>query len=127
MMNRRTFILGSAASVGGLLMTRGTAWATKSETKIEVPASVDQGSEITIKMTVTHSANNFFHYTEWLWVQVNGKETARWDFSRSNRPEGEIFTREVKVKVDGVLNIKAKASCNLHGSANEATAKVSPK
>ena len=75
-------------------------------------------------MTVTHSANSFFHYTEWLWVQVDGVEKARWDFSSSNRPEGEIFTREVKVKVEGDLNIRAKASCNLHGSANEATAKV---
>jgi len=57
---------------------------------------------------------------------VDGGEKARWDFS-SNRPEGETFTREVKVKVEGDLNIKAKASCNLHGSANEANAKVMAK
>jgi desulfoferrodoxin (superoxide reductase-like protein) len=124
LMNRRSFILTSAAFVGGFLVTGGTAWANKSETKIEVPESAAKGSEITIKMTVTHSANSFLHYTEWLWVQVDGVEKARWDFSSSNRPEGEIFTREVKVKVEGDLNIKAKASCNLHGSANEATAKV---
>lgn len=55
---------------------------------------------------------------------MDGVEKARWDFSSSNRTEGETFTREVKVKVEGDLNIKAKASCNLHGSANEATAKV---
>jgi len=123
-MNRRRFILTSAAFIGGFLTTKGTAWANKAETKIEVQESAAKGSEITIKMTVTHNANSFFHYTEWLWVQVNGKKVARWDFSSSNRPENEIFTREAKVKVEGDLDIKAKASCNLHGSANEATAKV---
>lgn len=127
-MNRRNFIVTSAAFVvGGFLMTAGTAWANKAETRIEVPDSAAKGSEITIKMTVTHSANSFFHYTEWAWLQVNGKETARWNFSSGNRPEGEIFAREVKVKVEGDLDIKAKASCNLHGSANEATAKVNAK
>ena len=58
---------------------------------------------------------------------MDGVEKARWDFSSSNPTEGETFTREVKVKVEGDLNIKAKASCNLHGSANEATAKVMAK
>ena len=126
-MNRRDFILTSAASVAGFLVTAGTAWANKAETKIEVPESAAKGSEITIKMTVTHSSNSFFHYTEWLWVQVNGKETARWDFSSGNRPEGETFTREIKVKMEGELEIKAKASCNIHGSAGEASAKVAAK
>ena len=79
-----------------------------------------------IKVTVTHSANSVFHYTEWLWVQVNGKEVARWDFG-SKKPEDATFTREIKVKVDGDLEIKAKANCNMHGSANEATAKVTAK
>ena len=102
------------------------AWANKAETKIEAPETAAKGSEITLKLTVTHSANSAFHYTEWLWVQVNGKEVARWDFG-SKKPEGATFTREVKVKVDGDLEIKAKASCNMHGSAGEATAKVTAK
>jgi desulfoferrodoxin (superoxide reductase-like protein) len=102
------------------------AWANKSETKIEAPDSAAKGSEITVKVTVTHNANSAFHYTEWLWVQVNGKEAARWDFG-SKRPEGATFTREIKVKVDGDLEIRAKASCNRHGSANEAVVKVTAK
>jgi desulfoferrodoxin (superoxide reductase-like protein) len=125
-MNRRDFILTSAAFVAGFLGPGGTAWANKAETKIEVPESAAKGSEITVRMTVTHSSNSFLHYTEWLWVQVNGKET-RWDFSSGNRPEGETFTREVKVKVEGPLDIKAKANCNLHGSAGEVSAKVAIK
>jgi desulfoferrodoxin (superoxide reductase-like protein) len=123
-MNRRRFILTSAAFVGGFLTTGGTAWANKAQTEMMVPGTAVKGSEIPIKMKVTHSANNFLHHTEWLWVKVNGKEFARWDFSSSNLPEGAVFTREVKVKVNGDLIITAKASCNIHGSANEASAKV---
>jgi desulfoferrodoxin (superoxide reductase-like protein) len=100
------------------------AWANKAETKIEVPESAGIGSEITIKVTVIHSANNYFHHTEWLWVQVNGKEIAKWEYSGSNLPEGATFTKEIKFKVDGDLDIKGKASCNIHGSANDAAAKV---
>jgi len=123
-MTRRKFLATSAAFFGGALMTAGPAWANKSEAGLEVPGSAAKGSEITIKMTVNHSANSFLHYTEWAWIQMNGKEIARWDFSSGNRPESEIFSREVKIRVEGDLDIRAKASCNLHGSANEATATV---
>ena len=107
-----------------VLVTGGTAWANKAESRLEVPESAAKGSEITIKMTVIHSANSLFHHVEWAWIQVDGKEIARWDFSSSHLPESETFSREIKTKVEGNLDIKAKASCNLHGSANEATANV---
>ena len=126
-MNRRGFILTSAAFLAGFLVPARAAWANKSETKIEAPASADKGSEITIKVTVTHSANSALHHTDWLWVQVNGKEVARWNYSSSNLPEGATFTKEVRHKVEGNLEIKAKANCNNHGSAGEATAKVTAK
>ena len=115
-----------AVAAAMAILVSAPAWANKAETKIEAPETAAKGSEITLKLTVTHSANSAFHYTEWLWVQVNGKEVARWDFG-SKKPEGATFTREVKVKVDGDLEIKAKASCNMHGSAGEATAKVTAK
>jgi desulfoferrodoxin (superoxide reductase-like protein) len=115
-----------AVAVGIAIFISVPAWANKSETKIEAPQTAEKGSEITIKVTVTHSANSAFHYTEWLWVQVNGKEVARWDFG-SKKPEGATFTREIKVKVEGDLEIKAKANCNMHGSANEAVVKVTAK
>ena len=123
-MNRRKFLVTSVAFVGGVVLTYGTAWANKAESRLEVPESAAKGSETIIKLTVIHSANSFFHHVEWAWIQVNGKEIARWDFSTSNLPESETFSRTVKVKIEGNLEIKAKASCNLHGSANEATANV---
>jgi desulfoferrodoxin (superoxide reductase-like protein) len=123
-MNRRKFLTTSAAFLGGVLMTASPVWANKAETRLEVPDSAAKGSEITVKITVIHSANSFFHHVEWAWIQVDGKEIARWDFSSSHLPESETFTREIKTKVERNLEIKAKASCNLHGSANEATANV---
>jgi desulfoferrodoxin (superoxide reductase-like protein) len=116
-----------AVAVGIVISVSVPVWANQSETKIEALESADKGSEITIKVTVIHSANNFFHYTEWLRVQVNGKEVAKWEYSSGNRPEGATFTKEIKFKVDGDLDIKGKASCNIHGSANDATAKVTAK
>jgi desulfoferrodoxin (superoxide reductase-like protein) len=76
-------------------------------------------------VTATHSANNFLHYTDWLAVTVNGKEIARWNFTRSKRPEDSVFTREIKYTVNENTEIKAEGHCNMHGSKGPATAQVS--
>ena len=124
-MNRRKFI----GSVGGFffsfILGGKNAWANKAEAKIEAPESAAKGSEITIRVTATHSANNFFHYTEWLQIKINEKEIARWDFTGTNKPEAATFIREIKYRLEGDAEIKAKASCNLHGSAGEGLQKVS--
>jgi hypothetical protein len=57
-----------------VLVYGGYVWANKSSTSIEVPESIPKGSEITIRVTVTYNANNFFHYTQWLQIMINGKE-----------------------------------------------------
>ena len=102
-------------------------WANKSATSIEVPENVTKGSEITIRVKVTHNANNFIHHTEWLQIMIKGKEIARWDYTMFNRPEGATFTKEIKYKAEGDIEIKAEASCNTHGSAGPSTVKVSVK
>ena len=98
--------------------------ANKSATSIEVPENITKGSEITIRVTVTHSANSFIHYTKWLQIMINGKEIARWDYTTGNRPEGATFTKEIKYKAEGDIEIKAEASCNIHGSSGPSTVKV---
>ena len=80
-----------------------------------------------IRVTVTHDGNSFLHHTEWLYVVVNGKEIARWKYTASERPEAETFTKEIKFTATDDLEIKAEASCNIHGSAGPATVKVSVK
>ena len=121
--NIKKLILLSVA-VLPIFFLSGNAWANKAESKIEAPEAAAKGQEITIRVTVIHNANNFFHHVEWVWVQVNGKEIARWDYTATNKPEGETFTKEIRYKVEGDLEIKANASCNIHGSAGEAVVKV---
>ncbi len=124
-MNRRKFILSLMGALLTLFFSKRIAWANKAEAKIEVPESAIKGSEITVRVTVVHSANSFFHHVEWLRIRVNDEEVARWDYSATHRPEGATFTKEIKYKVGDEAEIKAKASCNIHGSAGEAVAKVS--
>jgi len=110
-----------------LFGTGGVALADKAATSIEGPTNAPRGSEVTIRITVTHSANTALHHVEWLKVSANGKEVARWDFTASQRPEATVFTREVKVKIAEDLEVKAEASCNVHGSKGPSTLKISVK
>ena len=124
-MNRRNFLLSSAGVLSVLLFSGRTAWAGKAETRIEAPAGVPKGSEAVIRVTVVHNANSIFHHIEWLWVKINNQEIARWDYSGMEKPEAAIFTKEIRYVVNGDMQIAAKASCNLHGSANEPVVKIS--
>ena len=121
---KKTINLSLILFVMIVLVHGGYVWANKSTTSSAVPESIPKGSEITIRVTVTHNANNFLHYTKWLQIMVNGKEIARWDYTMGNRPEGATFAKEIKYNVDGDIEIKAEASCNIHGSEGPATAKV---
>jgi desulfoferrodoxin (superoxide reductase-like protein) len=105
----------------------GAARANKSASVITVPESADRNAEITIRVTVTHSANSAAHHTEWLKVSVNGKEVGRWEFTSSSLPEGGTFTREIKHRLGENAEIRAEASCNVHGSAGANTARVKVK
>jgi len=124
-MHHKTMVVMITGTFVFSLLLGGSALANKSAVSVEAPASAAQGSEITIKLNVQHNSNNFLHYTNWVYLTIDGKEIARWDFSRSKRPEGEIFTREVKYIVNGPLTIEAEAHCNIHGSKGKATHTVS--
>ncbi len=98
----------------------GPVFANKAAATLEGPASAEKGSEVVVKITVTHSANSFLHYTKWLKVQAAGKPVEQWDYTASNRPDGATFTKEVKIKVLEDTEVVAEASCNIHGSAGPA-------
>ena len=125
----RSYRIGAALAILVLatLLWSGIASANKSSVTIKAPAEVHGNSEVTVVVTITHKANSFFHYTEWVYVMVNGKELERWQYSASNRPPGEVFSKEVKVLAAGDLDIKAEAGCNIHGSAGPVTFKVAVK
>jgi desulfoferrodoxin (superoxide reductase-like protein) len=57
---------------------------------------------------------------------AGGRKIARWDFSWKNKPENEVFTREVTVDVVAPIAIEAEANCNIHGSKGPAKITVMP-
>lgn len=115
-----------------LLLALGVFWtapalADKAAATIEAPAEAAKGSEVAIRITVTHNGNSDRHHVEWAKILVNGKEIAKWEYSPSKLPEGVPFTREVKIKAEGNLEVKAEASCNLHGGRSPSAVKISVK
>jgi desulfoferrodoxin (superoxide reductase-like protein) len=124
-MKRMVMVGVSSALV--FCLSLGVATANQSSVAIEAPQSVQKGEELTIRVTVTHSANTSLHYTEWLKVTVNQKEVARWDYTGNNRPEAAVFTKEIKLKATENMEITAQASCNIHGSKGPGMVKVTVK
>lgn len=106
--------------VGVFMLAAGPAQANKSSVAIEQSAQIDKDGKTVLKCTVSHSGNNFLHHTDWLSVSADGKEIARWDFSWKNKPESEVFTREVTVDAKLPVSIEAAANCNIHGSKGPA-------
>lgn len=98
--------------------------ADKSSVTVEATENAEKGSEIIIRINVKHSGNNFLHYTDRVYVSVNGKEIKQWEFSAFNRPEAENFSREIRYRVNGPLEIIAEANCSMHGGAGPAKKNV---
>lgn len=110
-----------------LFVQIGPALADKSAVSIEGPTKVEKGTEVTLRITVTHNANSSSHFTEWLKVSANKKEIARWEYNSEKRPEAAQFTIEVKIKVTENTEVVAEASCNKHGSRGPATYRIDVK
>jgi desulfoferrodoxin (superoxide reductase-like protein) len=113
-------------AAGVFVLAAGPAQANKSSVAIEQTAQADKDGKAVVKCIVTHSGNNFLHHTEWLRVSADGKEIARWDFSWKDKPESEVFAREVTVDAAAPVSIEAEASCNIHGSKGPAKMTVTP-
>lgn len=117
-------IVWSVMIAGAYLFAPATVSADKTSVAISAPESAAPGSEITIQVTATHSANNFVHHTDWLYISVDGKEIARWEYSWRNKPEGSVFTKEITYPITDSIEVTAEGHCNIHGSKGPATAIV---
>lgn len=107
-----------------LMILANLAMANKSAVSIVAPEKVKAGEEIILVINVSHRGNSSLHYTKRVVVMANKKEIARWEFSASNRPEAENFSREVRLKVEEETEITAEATCNIHGSAGPAKVNI---
>jgi len=119
----KNFILmGVALLVSTIVVT--PVFANKAAVSIDAPVAVPQGTEITIKLNVTHHGNNWFHHVNWVYLKVNGEEVKRWEFSWKNRPESGNFTRTFTYNVVAPIKVTAEANCNLHGSQGPASLSI---
>lgn len=107
-----------------LCLLSAPAFANKTSVAIDAPDSAKKGDVVKIKITVTHSGNNFMHHTDWAYVKMNGKEAGRWEYSFHNLPEDKVFSKEVSYTVDGPFTIEAEGDCNIHGSEGKVTKNV---
>lgn len=123
-MRRWNILFLFATLVLATQLSCGTAYANKSSVTVQVPSEAPKDSEVVVTVNVNHKGNNFLHHTEWVYVTVNDKEVGRWSYSATSLPPDGVFSKAVKVTIAGDLNIRAEASCNVHGSAGPATAKV---
>lgn len=101
-----------------LLFSFGT-FANKTSVKIIAPEKASKGTEITIKIEVSHIGNTKGHYTDWILVKVNSEEYKKWEYSKDNLPESQNFTVEFKIKAESNLEIIVEGNCNKHGSKGE--------
>ena len=123
MMNRRWVVV----IVFLFSLLAGRAFADQTSVSLEGPDEAINGSEVTIKVNVVHKGNHFFHYTSEVVVQANGTEIGRWEFSPWDKPEDQVFSREITYTVTGPTEITATGTCNIHGSAGPAVLKISVK
>ena len=96
-----------------------STFANKTSVKVIAPEKAEKGTEITIKIEVTHMGNTKGHYTDWVLVKVNGEEYKKWEYSKENLPETQNFTLEFKIKAESNLEIVVEGNCNKHGSKGE--------
>lgn len=122
MKNKLRFVLAVAFIF--LFFLNGVAIANKTSVKIVAPNKVAKGTEITIEIHVKHEGNNFIHYTDWVYVAVDGQELKRWTFGNFDKPEDETFVRSVTYTVTKPIEITAEGNCNLHGSAGITSLRV---
>ncbi|MFH0974251.1 MAG: desulfoferrodoxin family protein [Spirochaetota bacterium] len=117
------------ALIFSMCLIASPVFANKTSVSIDAPDKAAKGSVIKIKVNITHSANNFIHHTNWVYVKVNGKEIARWEFSSGKLPESENFSRETDYKIEsnGPLAVEVEGNCNIHGSTGKAAKTIEVK
>ncbi|PLX10570.1 MAG: hypothetical protein C0597_16505 [Marinilabiliales bacterium] len=117
-MKQKFTITGIVAFLALILFSTG-AFANKTSVKIVVPEKAEAGTEITIKIEVSHMGNSRGHHTDWVWLKINGKEVKKWVYTKDSLPDDANFVLEYKIKADKNLEIIAEGDCNRHGSKGE--------
>jgi desulfoferrodoxin (superoxide reductase-like protein) len=101
-----------------------SAYANKTAVSIEVKSSAAKGSEVTVTIHVKHAGNTGMHYTEWVWLKINGQEVKRWTYNKTVLPPAGKFVLTYTFTLNEESLIEVQGYCNLHGSKGIVSAKV---
>jgi len=109
-----------------LLFTSAGLLANKTSVEVKAPAEIKKGTEVTLVLSVLHKGNSKSHHTDWVILNINGKEVKKWPYDKDSLPPGGDFILEYKYVVMENLTVEAQGHCNLHGSAgiSKTTVKV---
>lgn len=121
---KRKFTITGIISVIAFMLLSISTFANKTAVTITAPEKVKKGTEITVKIEVTHMGNSSSHYTDWVWIKVNGNEFKKWEYTKKNLPGSQNFTLEIKLKAEATMEISAEGHCNKHGSKGEESVTV---
>jgi len=109
-----------------LFFTSASLLANKTSVEVKAPAEIKKGTEVTLVLSVLHKGNSKSHHTDWVILNINGKEVKKWPYDKDSLPPGGDFILEYKYVVTESLTVEAQGHCNLHGSAgiSKTTVKV---
>ncbi len=93
--------------------------ANKTSVKVVAPDTAVAGETVKITIDVKHKGNSARHFTDWVYVKINGEEVKRWEFSRTDLPESQEFQLEYEFVAESTVQIEIKGNCNLHGSSGK--------
>jgi len=99
-------------------------WANKTSVEITAPEKATKGSEITIKIEVSHFGNSRGHHTNWVVVNINGEEYKKWEYNKEYLPEDSNFNLEFTITAEEDMEIIAEGNCNKHGSKGKDKVKI---
>jgi desulfoferrodoxin (superoxide reductase-like protein) len=121
---KRKFSIISVLTLFFVLALSFNGWANKTSVEIIAPEKATKGSEITIKIEVSHFGNSKGHFTDWVVVKINGEEYKTWEYDKNNLPESSNFTLEFTITAEEDMEIVAEGNCNKHGSKGKDKVKI---
>lgn len=121
---KRQFSMISILTLFFVLALSFNGWANKTSVEITAPEKATKGSEITIKIEVSHFGNSRGHHTDWVVVKINGEEYKKWEYNKDALPEDSNFNLEFTITAEEDMEIIAKGNCNKHGSKGKDKVKI---
>ena len=121
---KRKFSMISILTLFFVLALSFNGWANKTSVEITAPEKATKGSEITIKIEVSHFGNSRGHHTDWVVVKINGEEYKKWEYNKEDLPEDSNFNLEFTITAEEDMEIIAKGNCNKHGSKGKDKVKI---